>query len=567
MPQDAFTIKHTVKELNGVIKNARIERINQPSKDTLTFFLRCNNVNKKLVICANADYARICLTDDETPAPISAPSFCMLLRKHLSRATINGVSVVENERIAFVDLTCRDELGTPSEKRLYCEIMGKYSNVTLVENGIVLGALKTTGMNETLSRPIYSGAKYTLPKSQDKCPVTDETAAYKALEKLEEGTDAARFLSDNFSGISYQTAMDVVEKYVDASKPVLKDVKIFKTKEFIKYFNDYYETPDIKPTLVSDGKKSDFYIVGPSLEYKEKRSFKSINELVDAYYLRKENAFKFNLKKQRLSDSVAAYEKKIRKNIKTAEEKVLSCKDMDKLRLYGELIISNLFRLKSGEFAEVENYYEEGSPVIKIALDKNLTPKENAERFFKKYNKQKKTVAASLPIIEKLNGELTYIDSLYAEIAQAETDDDFSDIEEELISYGIFRKKTDKTRKNKKLSPFRRFTVNGFEILVGRNNVQNDRLTLSADRNDIWLHTKNFHSSHVIIKTEGRIVPDEVLLKAAQICAYYSNAKDSLKIPVDYTLKKYVKKPSGTACGKVFYTDQKTLIVDPKLPT
>ena len=194
MPQDAFTLMHTARELNGKLSGAKIEKINQPSKDCVVFNIRKNNDNLKLIINANADFARICVSDKSAPAPVQAPSFCMLLRKHLSRASIEKVEAVDFERIIVVYLICRDELGTLSSKRLYCEIMGKYSNVTLVEAGKILGAMKTTGMDEDLVRPIYPGAVYTLPKSQDKCEIHDEKAAKTVFDRYDFSEDLAKFI-------------------------------------------------------------------------------------------------------------------------------------------------------------------------------------------------------------------------------------------------------------------------------------------------------------------------------------------------------------------------------------
>ena len=565
MPQDAFTLMHTARELNLKLSGAKIEKINQPSKDCVVFNIRKNNDNLKLIINANADFARICVSEKSAPAPVQAPSFCMLLRKHLSRASVEKIQAVDFERIVVVYLNCRDELGTLSTKRLYCEIMGKYSNVTLVEDGKILGAMKTTGMDEDLVRPIYPGAKYSLPKSQDKCEISAFFAATKVFDKFDFSEDLSKFIFNNFKGISYPTANDIVLSYYQSSASVTSDVKTFKTDDFIKYFYDYYNEPKIAPTLVSDGKKTDFFIVRPKAGYQSEKAYRDINSLVDDYYLSKEKSFAFSLKKNRLTDATRAYEKKLRKKLQIALEKLVACDDMEDNRLFGELIIAYMYKIKSGEkFAEVEDYTKQDYPLIKISLDENLSPKENAERYFKRYLKQKKTVVAVRPQVDEINEKLKYLDTVYAEIDSAETDEDFADIEEELTMIGIVTaKKSNAKKKTFKPSKPRYYRYMNFDIFVGRNNIQNDRLTLSADRNDVWLHTKNYHSSHVIIKTDGREVPDQVLLYSAEICAFFSQAKTATKVPVDYTLKKYVKKPSGTPIGTVYYTNQKTIIVDP----
>ena len=568
MAQDAFAIHHLSIELNGLISGAKIERVNQPSKDAVTFSIRKANENLKLTVNANADFARVCVSKEEAPAPISAPSFCMLLRKHLLRATINKVEPIKYERIIVIDLTCRDELGTLSDKRLYCEIMGKYSNVTLTENGKILGAMKTTGIDESLLRPIYPGAVYKLPAPQEKREISDFENMRELLLSYDANEEFSKFLFNNVKGVSYATALDAVTKFKRLHDFNDEFVINGKIDEFIRFFNDYYETPNLEPTMVSDGKKTDFYIVKPSMKYAAEKSFSGINSLINSYYSFKENSFVFNLKKNRLYDAVKAYEKKVTKKLQIVLEKLLSCADMDKDRLYGELLIAYLYKLKGGEkFCEVENYNEPDYPVVKIKLDENLSPRENAERYFKRYTKQKKTVAAVTPQKAEYEDVLKYLETVFTEIDAAETDDDFSDIEEELVNYGILKNKQNGKKKQKKLSSPRKFIYNGFEVFVGRNNLQNDRLTLSADRNDLWLHTKDYHSSHVIVKTDGRPVPDDVLLFAAQTCAFYSKAKTTTKVPVDYTLKKFVKKPATANTGTVYYTNQKTVFVDPKEPT
>ena len=209
MPQDAFTIKHTAKALNETLIGAKTERIIQPTKDSVIFFLHKNGKNYKLLINANANYARICITNDNPQAPLTTPSFCMLLRKYLLRSTILKIETVEYERIAFVDLLCKDDLGETSEKRLYCEIMGKYSNVTLTDSGKILGALKVTGMDEKLLRPIYPGAKYILPSPQDKCEISDELKANETLLSLENASDFYKFIFEKFKGVSQLTALDI----------------------------------------------------------------------------------------------------------------------------------------------------------------------------------------------------------------------------------------------------------------------------------------------------------------------------------------------------------------------
>ncbi len=564
MPQDAFSIKHTAKELNEKLFGAKVEKVNQPDKDEIILSLHKNYDNLKLVLNANADYARVCITTSNKEAPIQAPNFCMLLRKHLLRATITKIEAIDFERIIVITFACKDEIGTASTKLLYCEIMGKYSNLTLVEEGKILGAIKTTSLSEDLLRPIFPGVSYTLPPPQDKVDFNDLDKSINTL-KLFDGSDFSGFVFNTFKGVSIKTAREIVSRYQEKTSVNLYDIKNVNIEDFILFFKDFYNSPLIEPCATFSGKTSDFFVTDYTTVLEEKKQFKSINEAIDFFYYKKENAFRFNLKKSRLMDIINSYKKKQEKKLQIVMEKLLDCSNLEEYRLKGELIIAYIYKIKKGaKFVEVENYNEESYPIVKISLDEKLSPEENAERYFKKYNKKKKTISAVTPQKAEIDELLTYAQSIIMEIEKAENYEDFADIEEELSLFGLIKQTSNTKKKKEKLSKPRYYEYKGYEIFVGKNNIQNDRLTVSADRNDMWLHTKDYHSAHVIIKYKGEEFPDEVILYAAEICAFYSNAKSSTKIPVDYTLKKFVKKPAGAKIGTVYYTNQKTILVDPK---
>ncbi len=555
MPQDAFTILHTAKELDSLLKDARVDRINQPDKDSVIFYLRKDRFDYYLTACAKADFSRLSIGAKPTFVAVDAPSFCMLLRKHLSRSVIEQIRAIKDERIIAIDFLCRDELGETSEKTLYCEIMGKYSNVILVQSGTILGAMKTTSFDSDYPRRIFSGVPYILPEKQEKTSLFDEEAAKNLLANFN-GHDLTEFVFNNFLGLSRATAQDIETKY-------FQNVKVFKIDEFYKYFKDYYESPFIKPNVVFGGKESDFYIGDYTLVQGNKTYYKTIAEAIDAYYKFKTESKAFGIRKQKLKDIVNAYLKKQQKKLQIVNEKLLSCDDADKNTLYGQLIISNLYRIKSGmKEVELEDFTKEDYPKITVKLDDKLSPKENAERYFKRYDKQKKTLAAVSNQKDELNELIAYLEQILKEIDSIEQIEDFVDIDEELKLLGLIKVEAKKKEKVK-TTKYRVYSYGGFEIFVGKNNVQNEKLTFSAERSDIWLHAKDFHSSHVIIKTHGETVPDNVLLFAAEVCAYYSDAREADKVPIDYTLKKHVKKSNGKAIGLVYYTDQKTLFVKP----
>ncbi len=562
MPQDAFTIYHTALELNNRLKGARIDKINQPTSDTVTFSVRTLNKNEKLVISANAENARVAFTDLQKEAPYQAPSFCMLLRKYLIHATVDCVEAVPYERIIKITFNTKNEMREAGVKVLYAEIMGKYSNITLTENDKILGAIKQSQSLEGL-RPIFPGVSYKLPAPQDKVELSNKEASLSALNSYQ-GGDFSKYIFTTFKGLSRLTANEVVYRFFGSSEPSIQDVKNCNIIDFYKHFVNFYETRNYLPNVVSSNDINDFFITDYKSVNENKKYYDDLLKTIDLYFDKKESTRAFGDKKRKLLSVINAADKKVKKKYQIALEKILACKNMQNDRIYGELIISNLYRIKNGlKEVELENYYSPDYQTVKIPLDEKLSPKENAERYFKKYNKEKKTVASVEPQIKELEENLKYLQSLYDEIDLCQSMQDFTDVEEELIQAGILKtvKKSDKKKEAK--STYRTYCYKGFIILVGRNNLQNTRLTSSAERNDLWLHTKDYHSAHVIIKTEGRLVPDDVLLYAAEICAFYSKASKSDKVPVDYTLKKYVKRPAGLPLGMVYYTDNKTILVTP----
>ncbi len=562
MPQDAFTISHTALELNEKLYNARIDKVNQPTPDTIVFSIRTKSQNEKLLISANAENARIVVTESQKEAPISAPAFCMLLRKHLSHAVIESIEALPYERIVTIKFSTKNEMRESGTKILYVEIMGKYSNITLTEDGKILGAVKQSQDLEGL-RPIFPGVTYKLPASQDKTELNDKIKSLNLLENFC-GDDLGSFVFNNFKGLSKQTAYEIVFRFFGKHDVNAIDVKNVNIADFYNHFKNFYDECNIEPNLTITEKQSDFFITNYLSVTENKKYFSSINSAIDYFYEQKETLKTFLDKKRKLTDAVKAHEKKLNKKYQIAQEKILSCKDMQDNRIFGELIISNLYRIKQGEKSvELENYYSPTYEKVNVKLDETLSPKQNAERYFKRYNKEKKTVSAVEPQILELEEKLKYVQSLYDEIDLAKDISDFVEIDEELIECGILKAPKSKVKRKKETTSYRIYNYKGFEILVGKNNIQNTRLTLSAERNDLWLHTKDYHSSHVIIKSESRQIPDEVILYAAEICAYYSKARSSDKVPVDYTLKKFVKRPSGIPSGMVYYTDNKTILVTP----
>lgn len=547
MPQDAFNLRRIAEEENLLLKGGKINRIIQPNKDEVSFNIYTGKNVLKLILSTNASNARVCISETEKDPPLVAPNFCMLLRKHLLGGEILSVEQIAFERIIAVTVHCVSDFSA-CDRVLYCEIMGKYSNLVLVENGIILGALKTTSLEENARRLLFAGAKYILPEPQDKVSPSDREALSDVLSRLY--GDEAEYIFTHVSGVARQTANRMVEVYE-------------RNISLSEHIYTYLFEGETKPCVqIKDGAPVDF----SAKELPSSIPFDCVWKAQDYFFTYRETLKEFEGKRLKLKNAVQNLVKKQEKTLSRIREKRAECRDLEENRLKGELITSYIYLLKEGmESCSLVNYYDEEGKAVKIALDKRLSPAQNAQKYYKKYNKQKRTLSALEPQLKNALEELDYSRSVLSFIESAENTDDLKEIEEELVSLSLV-KIQQTTKKKKEAIPFREFECEGFRILSGRNNLQNDRLLRSLSPSDVWLHVQKYHSSHVGILTEGKKVPDRVLLKAAQICAYYSEAKNGSKVPVDYCERRFVKKPSRANAGFVVYTDYKTILVEPSLP-
>ncbi len=557
MPQDAFHIRRLSKELNGFLVGGKINRISQVSKDELTFIIYTGKTTVKLIVSANASTARVCLSLTEKEPLAVAPNFCMLLRKHLQNAEIVSVKQYGFERIVEITLHCTTDF-SECDRVLVCELMGKYSNVVLVEKGIVLGALKTTSLIDENHRVLLAGAKYAYPAPQDKLSPFDGAGMRSRLENFEkmypEGYETetlAKFLFENVAGLALPTAREIVTRAKAAERPL----HLF-TGEFCE------NEPCSAHIKRADGAIADFF----AFEIDDGEKAPSLCKAEDEYYTSRETKKGFEDKKRKLESAANTLRKKAAKRLQDTLERLREAEKADENRIKGELLTANLYRIEKGcSSVELENWYDERGGTLKIALDTTLTPSQNAQRYFKTYNKQKRAKEILTPMKSAEEAEISYADSVSAAIRSAETDEDLKEIETELIAAGLMRAPAKKIGGKKKETeiPFREYEHGGMKIYLGRNNLQNDRLLKFAAAEDIWLHTQKYHSSHAIVVTEGRQVQDETVLFAAELCAYYSDGRDGDKIPVDYCKRKFVKKPSKSKAGFVVYTDYKTVLVTP----
>ncbi|MDE6059839.1 MAG: NFACT family protein [Clostridia bacterium] len=536
MPQDAFTLRINALELNAALSGGRINRINQPSREELSFIIYTGTHTVKLVLNTNARDCGAYFTEDERENPLVAPGFCMLLRKHLQSAEILEVSTLGFERILCFKLLCTSDFSS-CERVLYAEIMGKYSNLILTEKGVVLGALKMTSLDENCKRAILAGVKYTLPAPQDKVNPLDFAALQTVLKEAD--GDRARFLFTHVAGLAPSTAEMIVSSY--------------KGGDFAKHVYDFIFSNECEPCVT----QTDFF----ARKVEGGIPFPTLSAAQTYFYTKRRAEAQFAQLKRKLESAASTAVKKHEKRLALILERKTAASGAEENRVKGELLTANLYRLEKGmKSCVLDNYYD--GTELKITLDPLLTPNENAQQYYKKYRKQKRTLEALEPQEREVKQELDYAESLLAAVEVSASMDDLRSLEEEMLAAELLRAPQEKSRKKKAEIPYRTFEKNGFRIFAGRNNLQNDRLVKSSAENDIWLHTQKYHSCHVVIKTEGKKVPDEVLLYAAEICVKFSSSKGG-RVPVDYCPVKFVKKPPKAKAGFVVYTDYKTVLVDP----
>lgn len=556
MPQDAYTLRYLCEELNLIFSNGKVNRITQPTNDQVVLTVYTGKRTEKLLLDVNPSAPRIGVIKAEKDSPLTAPNFCMLLRKHLLSATIQGISLVGFDRIVKIDLMSSGEFFDGTLKTLYVELMGRYSNVILTENGKVLGGNRGINMFDDVVRPLIVGKDYVFPPvGQKRLPNdTDLISIFDKceLQKLPE------LITENVQGIAKSTAQEIVDGLI---KKV--NVQNIDGKAIFEWLNDFLYSPNYKPCILfENGQVKDLLVYPYSCFKGEFKEFDSLVLAEDYYFENKEKAKTFNQKKERLNSLVNSALKKVKKKLTAIKSKQKDAEGCELNRVKGELILSNIYKIKQGDKeCELDNYYD--GTILKVELNEFVSPSKNAENYYKKYNKQKRTLIALQPQREQCESEQNYYESIVDEISLAENVEDLNLIEKELINAGVIAvQKTGKQKKEQE-SEYRNYLFDGFVIKVGRNNIENDRLTFTAKGSDIWLHAKDYHSSHAIIQSNRKQVPQSVIVFGAEICAYYSKGREGGKVEIVYTEKRFVKKPSKAKAGFVTYDNFKSIMVKP----
>lgn len=551
MPQDAFTMRIAADELDALLRNGRVNRISQPNADEVIMDIYAGG-NFRIVVSANARTARVCTTGLEKQNPKTAPGFCMLLRKHLSGAVIKSVKNPGFERITLIEFEVKNDFLESETRTLVCELMGKYSNVILLSGDKILGTLRPSFGDINVPRVLMTGMAYTPPPKQDKVEITEKTRVLGGFCSFD--GKIADFVSRTIKGVSDKTAKEAAYAF---SGDAEAKTDAAKAEEFYAFLSDFLLKPRPKPCTDS----GDFYAFDYKLTGTQKSFFPSLLEAEQAFFDTADTEREMRAASGALAEKLKKHIKKLNKKLQIINEKLVSAQDAETNRIKGELLTAFQYAVQpAAKSCVLDNYYD--GTKIEISLDPDLSAIKNAQAYFKKYSKQKKTVQAALPQKAETEAELAYADDLAAELESCKNVKDCEFVAEEMRAAGLLKGGASGKKKEAPSRP-KTFVLGDFYIKVGRNNIQNDALTAGAKREDLWLHTKGFHSAHVIVETEGRAVPDSVLLAAAEICAYHSKAKSGDKVPVDYCLKKFVKKPPKSKPGAAIYTDFKTVLVTP----
>ena len=559
MPLDAILLTALRRELENSLLGAKIDRISMPEKDVLILSVHSREQgSRRVLISVRPGSARISLTEQTMENPPQPPMFCMLLRKYLIGARITALEQPLGERLLILRLDTVDELNCRGEKTLVLELMGKGLNLLLLDgDGHILDCIRRVDYEDPNRRALLPGLFYTLPPQQEKPSFfrTEREECERLLAHADRTQPPDKWLLDTFGGLSPLLCRELSLGGWEGIGAALDALRA------------RIDTGDFTPVMISiDGMPKD-YTFQPVYQYgsrAELTEFSSFSELLDTFYRKKDQQENLRRRSADLTRTAKTARDRLLRKIAAREQELLETEKREEYRRRGDLITANMYRLKRGMRSfEAQDYYEPDCPVVKIALDPLKTPQQNAAALYKEYNKLKAAEQHLTVLVDEGERQLDYLNSVLDELERAESERDISDIRRELIATGYIRKaKGGKPERVKAQAPLKFVSDDGFEILVGRSNAQNDELTTQlARRTDYWLHTQKVHGSHVIIRCDGLEPPERTIEQAAALAAYYSQGREGGKIPVDYTMLRNVRKPSGALPGKVIYTEYKTLLV------
>lgn len=568
MPLDGLTLGLIAQELNNTLAGGRIDRIIQPERDELIFTVRNQGANHMLLLSASAGCARAHLTTVKKNSPLEPFNLCMLMRKHLMGGRICEIRQAEADRILEIEIEHLDELGDRASKTIVCEFMGKHSNLIFTAaDGRIIDSARRVSEAISSVREVLPGLRYERPPAHGKIPYNEvtEDRLYAAMSGM--GGVVNKLISATISGMSAQTARELAYRACGNEDAHIEECDLSAVCASIarELQNMLGETAPAVLYNMEDKPMDAVAFPYASRAFLRDESFPTISAAMDEFYRSRDRA-------ERISQKSAAIHRTLKNNIERCEKKLalqqealLGSERMEEYRVSGELLMANLYLATKGRTSvTLPNYYDPEMKDIEIQLDVKLSPAQNAQRYFKLYQKARNARTLAAEQIEKTSEELNYLEGQMDNLSKCSGESELAELREELEKFGYLRRSTNR-RQMKQLPPSQpmKFTApSGRIILVGKNNLQNDKLTASADLNEIWLHAKDMPGSHVIIVGENP--DDETIVYAAKLAAAYSKGANSSKVPVDYTKRRYVKKPSGSKPGFVIYTNQKTLYVTPE---
>ena len=572
MAFDAGMLRLVVNEI-GQLGDCKVEKVYQPSNDEIVLMLHSLKRNAKLLINAGSNCPRINITEAQTENPQKAPMLCMLLRKHISGGKMTGIKCLGYERVCQLEFDAYDEMGFKVKKYLICEIMGKYSNIILTDADYkMLAILKPIDFSTSDKRQLLVGMKYTLPPKQDKLETLDVDKE-QFLNKLNSSSvemKCEKFLCANFLGIAPSTARQLTYLVTKNSDSQLLTVQKQTLCDTFLDFTSKMRNTELRPYLIVDEQSNPFEFSYFPLEYLGSKyrciEFESFSKLIDAYYSKKGQNERIKQKSSDILRLLANAQSRITKKIAIQTEEINQCEEADKYRIMADLITANIHLIRKGVLsAKVVNYYDDECPMIDVPLDEKLSPSQNAQKYYKKYNKLKKAKIELTKQIEIAKSELQYISTVFDALTKAEKESDLLQIRDELYHSGYASKmKNHVQAKQGTPQPLKFKTSGGYTVLCGKNNMQNDYITLKiAEKSDWWFHVKNLPGSHVLMQSHGEEPSEKDFTEAAEIAAYYSKAEGN-NIAVDYTNAKHVKKPAGSKPGYVIYHVNWTAYVTPE---
>ena len=567
MPFDGFTLGLMAEELRGALVGGRVNRIIQPERDEVILTIRCEGQNRQLLLSATANCARAHLTQVKKNNPLEPPALCMLMRKHITGGRVVAVRQLESDRILEIEIEHHDELGDMARKKIICEFMGKHSNIMFVNgDGRIIDSARRVNEQISSVREVLPGLRYELPPAHGKIPYdqVDGERLFAAMSGM--NGRLAKLITQCVSGMSAQLARELAFRATGSAEAHTDEIDLAAACESVA--ENLRRLPkEVVPAILTgeDGAPVDL-VPFPYLSRNDLSAepFPTLSEAADAFYRSRDML-------ERIQQKSSAIHRTLKKNIERCERKLalqqealLGSQRMEEYRLKGELLTANLHLAQKGmKRVEVPNYYEPDMPMLEVELDEKLSPGQNAQKYFKLYQKARSAQTLAAEQIEKTSAELAYLEGQLENLSKCSEEAELFELREELEKLGYVKANRSR-RQMKQLPPSRpmKFEApSGRTILVGKNNLQNDKLTATAQPGEVWLHAKDMPGSHVIIV--GEEPDDDTILYAARLAAAYSKGRTSSRVPVDYTLRRYVKKPGGARPGFVIYTNQHTLFVQP----